>query len=767
LFCFMPKKLFIICLVLYSFTLQAQTVAVVFSGGGAKGLAHIGVLKALEENNIPIDYIIGTSMGGVVGGFYAAGYSPDEIEHIALSEEFLNWINGEPEEGMNYHFYKKEENASMLSIKLALDSSLNAQFNTSLANDLSLNFALAEKLAQPSANAGYNFDNFFVPVRIVASEIFTQKTVVLKSGTLNNALRATLSVPFFYKPIKINGRYLFDGGIYNNFPIDIAKEQFNPDFIIGANVSSKVFSHYPYEQDNQLISNSLLYMLLDKSDSLKLDENSIYIEPNLKDFTPFDFNKARELIDSGYNATMRQMPDLLEKIKERSSCDELTEKRNQFNNKNDPFIFSKVEVYDFNEKQKKFIKKLFKTDKKEYLTLREVKKFYYRLMSESFFQTIYPNITYDSTDNAFVLELNGRPNNDLTIQIGGSLSTRNMSAIFLGGEFYYFNSFLLNTAFNVYGGNFYKSAQLRSRFYFTGLGHWYLEPDFTYNNWEFMDIEDIIVDEKLPTILNRSDRHYGVHAGFPLGQHYKLELTGSYIYNKDYFSNNPTLNLQDTLDFLNLHGLKTGFNISLNTLNDKMFPDEGRLFKFSAYRYDLTEDYEPGSTSELRNPVSNSHSWYKGEIHLERYFKYGSNSTGYLVEGVWSNQPSFASEMGTTINLPAFFPLIDSRTLLLQNFRSPSYIAAGFRNIYSLHNNFAIRLEGYAFKELASILNKAEVNEFNREKEPVHFAASGTMVYDTPVGPLSLSLNYYDDRETNFGILLNFGYLLFNRTSLD
>lgn len=762
----MPKIFFIISLTLCFFTLQAQKVAVVFSGGGAKGLAHIGVLKALEENNIPIDYVTGTSMGGVVAGFYAAGYSPDEIEQIALSEEFMNWINGEPEEGLDYHFYKKQENASILSIKLALDSSLNAQFNTSLANDLSLNFALAEKLAQPSANAGYDFDNLFVPLRIVASEIFTQQTEILKSGTINNALRATLSVPFFYKPIKINGRYLFDGGIYNNFPIDVAKGEFNPDFIIGVNVSSKAFSKYPYEQDDKLISNSLLYMVLDKSDSLKVQESSIYIEPALEGLTSFDFSKSREFIDSGYNATMAQMPDMLEKIKERSSCDELTERRNNFNNKNEPFIFSKVEVYDFNEKQEKFIQRLFKTDKKEFLTLSEVKKFYYRLMSEPFFQTIYTNITYDSTNNAFALELNGRPNNDLHAQIGGSLSTRNMSAIFVGGEFYYFNSFLLNTAFNVYGGNFYKSAQLRSRFYFTGLGHWYLEPDFTYNNWDFMDIEDVLLDEKLPTILDRTDRHYGVHAGFPLGQNYKMELTGSYIYNKDYFSNNPTLNLQDTLDFLNLHGLKTGLNVSLNTLNDKMFPDEGRLYKFSAYRYDLSEDYEPGSTSSLQHPVSDNHSWYKAEIHLERYFKYGDNSTGYLVEGVWSNQPSFASEMGTTINLPAFFPLIDSRTLLLQNFRSPSYITAGFRNIYSLHRNFAIRLEGYAFKELSSIVNNSEANIFNRKKEPVHFAASGTMVYDTPAGPLSLSLNYYDDRETKFGILLNFGYLIFNRTSL-
>src|SRR5687767_12963898 len=124
----------VICAAAYS-----QKVGVVLSGGAAKGLSHVGVLKALEENEIPIDYIVGTSMGGIIAGSYAAGMSPEQIEQIVLSEEFLRWVNGSPERGHNYFFHKNKDNPGFFKLNLSLDSILNLQLNTSLASDVSLN----------------------------------------------------------------------------------------------------------------------------------------------------------------------------------------------------------------------------------------------------------------------------------------------------------------------------------------------------------------------------------------------------------------------------------------------------------------------------------------------------------------------------------------------------------------------------------------------------------------------------------------------------
>lgn len=145
----MRALLFICCsLTMAGVAHGQQRVAVVMSGGAAKGIAHIGVLKALEENEIPIDYVVGTSMGGIVAGCYAAGMSPQQIEEIVLSDDFLNWVNGRPEKGHNYYFHRDDDNASFLKLNLSLDSLFNVQFNSAIAKDLSLNFALAEKIGR-------------------------------------------------------------------------------------------------------------------------------------------------------------------------------------------------------------------------------------------------------------------------------------------------------------------------------------------------------------------------------------------------------------------------------------------------------------------------------------------------------------------------------------------------------------------------------------------------------------------------------------------
>ena len=126
----MKRTLLLTIFLFCFFAARAQKVGLVFSGGGAKGLAHIGVLKALEENNIPIDYIVGTSMGGIVGGMYASGYTPTEIETIALSEDFQNWVSGYFESEYRYFYNKKPENPSFITAKLQIDTGFNFKLRT-------------------------------------------------------------------------------------------------------------------------------------------------------------------------------------------------------------------------------------------------------------------------------------------------------------------------------------------------------------------------------------------------------------------------------------------------------------------------------------------------------------------------------------------------------------------------------------------------------------------------------------------------------------
>ena len=147
---------------------KQEKVGVVLSGGGASGLAHIGVLKALEENNIPIDYICGTSMCALIGSMYCMGYTPDEIQATILSEEFDSWANGVIEPQYVYYFKKKEDNASWVTFKISPDTTLSTSLPTNLISPLPMDFALMERTAAASAAANYNFDSLFVPFRCVA-----------------------------------------------------------------------------------------------------------------------------------------------------------------------------------------------------------------------------------------------------------------------------------------------------------------------------------------------------------------------------------------------------------------------------------------------------------------------------------------------------------------------------------------------------------------------------------------------------------------------
>jgi NTE family protein len=744
-----------------------QKVGLVLSGGAAKGIAHVGVLKALEENEIPIDYIVGTSMGGIVGGCYAAGMSPDQIEEIVLSKDFLNWVNGRNEEGQTYYYFRNDDTPSFIRLNLSLDSTFSVLFNTSIANDLSLNFALAEKFAQPSAIAKNDFDSLFVPLRVMASDIFTQTEVALERGALSDALRATQTVPLFYNPIRIDGKYLFDGGVYNNFPVDVAENIFKPDVIIGSNVSSKVYDEYPYGQDDKLISRSLLYMFLDKSDPSSIPATGVYIQPDIKGFTSFDFAKARALIDSGYVQTIRQMPEIKSKVALRRTCEAVAEARNQFNNKSPAFFVNKIQADGFSKNQEHYINGFFNKTGAT-LTFSEVKNGFYRLASDDYFNNLFPSFGFDTLNNNFSLKLARRPQNNFQVNFGGVIATRNISNIFLGLNYYYFNRSLTHAEANFYTGDFYKSVQLKSRIDLPNRGQFYIEPEVTFNKWDFFAGNDLVVQNLSPTILNRIDRKIGLNVGVPVGNKYKFVFESSYINNRDQYSNNDVLVSSDTLDVLYLRGGRFGFSFSSSTLNRKQYSSQGKRYFFSFDYFDLKEILEPGSTSVKSVPIENYNGFFRARVSLEQYFLKGFYSTGYLLEGVLSNQDPLSSYTGSIINAPAFFPIQDSRTLLLENFRAFNYLAGGIRNVFRIRKSLDFRLEGYVFKPLETLTEGPDQStELKQSLSDIYFAATAGLVLHSSVGPISLSLNYYDDKENQLGVLLHMGFLLFNKNSLE
>ena len=196
------KKSFVILYFISMFliSLPAQKVGLVLSGGGAKGITHIGVIKALEENNIPIDYVAGTSMGAIVGGMYAMGMSPDEMIAVLKSNDFKNWSTGEIESDYVYYYRNADPKPNFMEMSFRINrlDSLDIKSNilpTNLISPRQMNYAFVPLCAQPNAVAGGNFDKLFVPFRCVASDIYNKRAVIFRTGVLGDAIRASMTYP--------------------------------------------------------------------------------------------------------------------------------------------------------------------------------------------------------------------------------------------------------------------------------------------------------------------------------------------------------------------------------------------------------------------------------------------------------------------------------------------------------------------------------------------------------------------------------------------
>jgi NTE family protein len=763
-----------IFIIVFSFLIpvhaNSQKVALVLSGGGAKGLAHIGVLKYIEEQGIPIDCITGTSMGAVVGSFYAAGYSPEEIEAIVLSRNFRNWINGVSEGNYNSHYFSDTPDAEMISLGMGVDHSLMPKFNPSFGKDAIINFILARYLAEASAKSGNNFDSLFVPFRALAAEIFTQSQVVMDSGNLHEAVRASMAVPYIYRPVRLNDKLLFDGGLYNNFPVDVALNTFNPDVVIGVNVSRTVFEEYPYDQDEDLISKSLFINLLNKSDPATLREQDIYISPDIEGLSSTDFHKARQFIDSGYVAAERKFVGLAPGISKRRSKETVDAFRKEFNSDKAPMIFKSLQFRGFSPNQMIFMRHIFRIHKKSVHTIDEVQQGYFKLISNEFFSQIYPRISYNKVDTSFVMELINQYDRSLKIDVGGFLTSRNIGELYLGVRFNSFSRTVNENRIQIYTGRFYQSYSLSSRINFPTGNFFFIKPEILYNNWDFIEISDLLkTDEPENKFAQQDDFKGGLNVGFPVGSKYKIEARGFYINNTDKYSNISDLNSTDILDRSNFEGFKTGISISRNSLNRKQYPDRGAGLDFCINYFNGYENYLPGTTSARPETTDKFHQWLRLRLSIDHYFTVSSAfSGGWTLNTIVSNQPFFTNYTGTMLSLPVYYPLSDSRMLVLDEFRAMNFAAGGLRAIYRATDNLNFRAEGYLFKEL----NRVVEDEFQKPRllDPdgrLKYAASLTGVYQSPVGPVSLGLNYYSTPNIGLGIFFHLGYLIFNERSLD
>lgn len=754
-------SLFILLSCLFS---TAQKVGLVLSGGGASGLAHIGVLKSLEENKIPIDYITGTSMGALVGAMYSIGYSPAQIEKILISEEFKNLAYGTIPNKYIYYFKKKEETAAWTSFKLSLDSSLSTNLlPTNVISPIPIDFALMEMMAAPIAAANYNFDSLFIPFRCLASDIERKQSVVFRKGDLGEAIRASLSYPFYLKPVTIDGRLLYDGGIYNNFPSNVMFDDFYPDIIIGSNVTNNV----PPPSEDNLIS-QLKTMLLTKTNFDILCENGVIIEPVVNRGT-FDFDDPLPIIDSGYVAAQRKIAKIKSCLYREADQDELNKKRALFSAKQKALEFNTINIEGLNKRQSNYARKLL-VPRKKTIPVEKIKPEYFRLAKDDKINQIFPKALYDKGTGYYDLNLKIKKEKDLLVQVGGNISNRPISGGFLGVQYNYMGNIGISVMGNSYFGKLYNSAQVKVRFDFPSRLKFYVEPNFTANRWDFFTSSNaaFFIDTR-PSYLIQKDQYGEMNLGIPIGTKGKMvagtalaSITNNY-YQADHFLE------KDTADKTVFETFTSHLYYERNTLNRKQYASEGS-YTAVKFRYIQGEEYtQPGSTSINKDPLRRLHEWFQIKAVYDKYYiKTRFFKTGLYFEGVYSGQTLFNNYTASILTSPAFQPIPESKTLFQEGYRAHKYIAGGLKNIISVRKNIDLRIEAYIYQPYQQIIELPDRTAGYTSAFSQRFLiATASLVGHTPLGPISLSTNYYNREDDPFTFLFHFGYFIFNKKALD
>jgi len=314
-------------------TQDKLSVGLVLSGGGAKGLSHIGVLQELEKNGVRIDYIGGTSMGAIIGALYAVGYSPEEMLELIETVDFESVLSDKVDR--EYKSLYDKENGEKYALKLPIaDGKIGIPLSLSRGQGV-LN--LLTKLFEP-VDSIQNFSKLPIPFYCIGTDVATGKMKVFDSGSLPLAVRASASFPTFFQPVEINNELYIDGGIVSNFPVKVMQSK-GVDVIIGSDVQSDLLPAKDVNSILTLLDQIVSFGMYEKSDGEK-PLVDIYIHPDITGYSTFTFGDPKQIIDQGQTAAAKNAVAFRKLAEIQGSMEPIERKKVVLENKS--FVVSEV-----------------------------------------------------------------------------------------------------------------------------------------------------------------------------------------------------------------------------------------------------------------------------------------------------------------------------------------------------------------------------------------------------------------------------------------
>ena len=679
-------------------------VALVLSGGGAKGYAHLGVLRVLEKENIKIDYIAGTSIGALVGTLYSIGYSVDEIEKVLDNlniESFLE--SGSDLTGLDLD---KKETLKKYSFYINFDNELNYSLPKGLRETEEL-YLVVKNLLKNYENTK-NFNNFPIPLRVVATNLNTGETKSFSEGDIAKILTASMAIPTIFEPVEVNGALYVDGLVSRNLPVEEAYDM-GADLVIASDVGTPVV-----KKDNYNILSVLNQMIAIQSSYITKDSKekaTILISPDIKNISATDTTKRRDLIKLGEVATQSQIAKLRE-FPKNSSDNKRTKVQKE---KEDYFVINKIE-YDpkFDKNTIDILNNIFKNLLNKPISENNIEKKIVDVYNSKYMDKLY----YTVEDG--VLHLDGEKGHLNRVGVGFNYQTGYGTTFNVGTDLFFNGKFGNNINLNFKFGD-YLGADLGTLTYYgirnrfgilTNIGY-NESPFFLYNKRrktaKFMNREAYLNIGVFNQPSNNSMISYGILSKL---SSLKQDTGGSLSQNLEYSENQAKTYLRfkyDNLDSISnpMRGIKADF-----------------IYNFaSSIGKSKSNLYGPAYSIEGYIPINSKSS-----------FVYGLNLASLRGDRIRADQRIRLGGMYTNIDNNEFeFYGLNYQEKQVKDLIS---LTLGFKHkiVYSLYFNTKFNIATFTED---NPLNNNDSRLWKNYSKGLGISIS----YDSPIGPIEFSIS--------------------------
>lgn len=589
-------------------TAKRPSVGVALSGGGSLGIAHLGLLKVMEEAGLRPDCIAGVSMGSIIGGMYAIGYSVDSILNILKSQDLNDVITNKINEDKIIYLEKNNFQNSIIAIPV---SGRKVNLPSGVTNGQMIENLLSF-YAWPAAGIS-DFSRLPIPFTCVGSDILTAKVVDLKSGYLPDAIRASIAIPSLFTPVKIDSALLLDGGIYRNFP---AQEVID----MGAVIVIGSFAGFQWKSENELdnISNIIKQVSLSMSKSdYEIQKNlvSYLIVPDLKDFWMLDFSRVDSIYHRGYLAAL---PYKERFIKLADSLNKIGPQKPPVNILNkDYYTFDRIDIkgnMNYSDRQILGILDIYRGDSiNKYMLLDKIELLY----GKNWFEKVKYRI--DPGNDSLILEIEciekptamlyGSLHYDNAIGSGAMLAFSSKNFIFPGT--------VLNI--NTFLGKYYRAQALFLQ-YLGWKQAYSISLNFYYDKTPVPVLN--IHNETGNVILGNLSA--GLNFSRRIGLNNMISISGNY----ENLNLTPRYVSLSGLDNISYNYIKPTVHYGINTLDTKYFPNEGTILDISGSTSRLISATIRTDTEKTNYDIKNP-----GDFSFDRFYSLKGGFRQYFSRG--------------------------------------------------------------------------------------------------------------------------------------